>query len=117
MAARLNISIPDELQQRLQRVKEAIGDEVNISGVCQIAIEKELIFLEEKAKAVSSKQKSIARLKVQKQQYESVVFNLGKQNGYRYAESGELHYGGFRTTLSTQLIISIIYDESATLTN
>ena len=55
---RLNITIPDELHQRLARWR----DRVNVSRICQESITRELDKLEELPAEVQAMQRALARL-------------------------------------------------------
>lgn len=80
MSKNITVSLPDELFERVQAVKESI----NVSGICQAALEKEIEKQEllKKGKQMST----IERLKKQKEQYDQQYFDEGKSDGIKDAE-------------------------------
>ena len=64
MAERLNISVPEALHKRLEKVK----DRINISGICQAALKTEIEKWELLKKG--DKMETIERLKTEKEQYD-----------------------------------------------
>lgn len=89
MAERINITVPNDLHERLQ----AVRDDINISRICQEAIEQAVILKEIKMKTLSSKEKVIERLRLERQKNEQEWFNYGKTDGLSDAE--DLSYEDF----------------------
>lgn len=84
------MTIPDNLYARLQAVKEKL----NVSAVCQKAIEQ-VVFLEEiKMKALSPKEKVIERLRLERQKGEQEWFDCGRTDGLKDAQ--DLSYDDFQ---------------------
>ncbi len=88
-AERITVTIPRTLYQRLQVVKESL----NVSGICQEAIERAVNLEEIKMKALSTKEKVIERLRLERQKSEEDWFEHGKTDGLRVAEN--LSYDNF----------------------
>jgi hypothetical protein len=79
--ARLNLTIPDSLYERLQRLR----DRVNVSKVCAIALEKELAMLEGSLTTVDPK---VQRLITRLQRIQSVRerwYQRGREDGEAWA--------------------------------
>src|SRR5687768_3517996 len=76
--ARMNISVPDALHERLDRLR----DRVNASRVCAVALEKELDTLEARpAIADPEIEQLIQRLQSTKERW----YQRGQQDGRRWA--------------------------------
>ncbi len=87
--ARLNLTVPDALYERLERLR----DRVNVSKVCAIALEKELNMLEGSTIMVPNPkaQRLIERLQGQKARKDQ-WFQLGYEAGENWmAEIAEIH--------------------------
>ena len=69
MAQRITVTLPDALHERLQRVKEAL----NVSQICQRAIEQVVEIEEIKLKEIPVMEKVIERLRLEKQQSEATL--------------------------------------------
>ena len=82
---RLNITIPDELHQRLARWR----DRVNVSRICQDAITRELDKLEELPAEVQAMQRALARLGQEKAKVERSCFRKGVYDGLEWARQAE----------------------------
>jgi len=75
---RVNISIPDALHERLERVRER----VNVSRVCTVALERELNMLEAKPSVADPKiAQLVERLKGSKQRW----YDRGHEDGGQWA--------------------------------
>jgi predicted transcriptional regulator len=83
MTERITITIPDSLHTRLQAVKE----NMNISAVCQQAIEYAVSMEELKMKNLAGKEKVIERLRLERQKSEEEWFNCGRNDGLEAAEN------------------------------
>jgi hypothetical protein len=84
MAQNINISLPEELFERLKEVK----NQINVSGVCQNALETEIEFCELKMKG--STMSTIERLTRQKEQFDEKYIEQGKAAGIK--DAGEMDY-------------------------
>lgn len=104
MATRVNITIPDDLYEQLQQVKDAI----NISGVCQEALYKvvsmEIAKMNVAAGVMSKREAAIARLKMERKQSEDAAYTNGKTQGSE--DAADLDYDSFK------LLEEITQDES-----
>jgi predicted CopG family antitoxin len=89
VAERITITIPDDLHKRLQVVKENL----NVSALCQKAIEQAVRLEEIKMKDISVKGKVIERLRLERQKSEEEWFDCGKSDGLKDAE--DLSYENF----------------------
>lgn len=87
MAERVNITIPDSLHSRIQAIK----DRLNVSSVCQQALE--LVVSIEEARMKAGKEGTIDRLRLQRQQAQDEWFQAGKAYGLESAS--DLDYGDF----------------------
>ncbi len=76
--ARLNLTIPDSLYERLERVR----DRVNISKICATALEKELTMLEGRRPITDPK---IAQLLQRLQSARERWYQRGHDNGTQWA--------------------------------
>jgi len=76
----ISVSLPDELYERVQVVKESI----NVSGICQEALEKEIEIQELLKKG--TKMSTIEKLRKQKEEHDEVYFDEGKSDGIKDAE-------------------------------
>ncbi|HML73290.1 MAG TPA: hypothetical protein PKB02_02220 [Anaerohalosphaeraceae bacterium] len=77
MAANITITIPNELRERLQKVKQKF----NVSKVCQEAIEVEVNRQELLTKGLEKKENVIIRLKTEKTEYIKHYYDLGYKVG------------------------------------
>jgi len=93
LSQRLTISVPDELYERLQAVK----DSLNISQVCQVAIEKQVKLLEIKSMSTDTKEKLIQRLKNTRQEFLEQEREKGADYAAAILESDSLTYRDFMT--------------------
>jgi predicted CopG family antitoxin len=89
VAERITITIPDDLHKRLQVVKENL----NVSALCQKAIEQAVRLEEIKMKDISVKGKVIERLRLERQKSEEEWLDCGKSDGLKDAE--DLSYENF----------------------
>lgn len=83
MSERITLTVPDELYARIQVVK----GELNMSAVFQKAMEQAVTLEEIKMKALSSKEKVIERLRLERQKSEEEWFDCGKSDGLEHAEN------------------------------
>ncbi len=93
MAERINITVPNNLHERLQ----AVRDSINISRICQEAIEQAVALEEIKMKALSNKEKVIERLRLERQESEQEWFDCGRADGLKDSEN--LSYDDFQQLL------------------
>lgn len=78
MAQRITITLPDDLHERLQMFKESL----NVSGVCQQAIDLAVQIEEIKVRTdIPAMEKAIARLRKQKQEASAKWKQTGFQDG------------------------------------
>lgn len=76
--ARLNLTVPDPLYERLEQVR----DRVNVSKVCAVALEKELDMIQARPSVADPKiAKLIERLKGSSQRW----YDRGHEDGERWA--------------------------------
>lgn len=83
--ARLNITIPDELSERVERWRDGL----NLSRVCQEAISRELDRLEQIPVEVISMHAALARLGREKAKVEQSSFRKGVHDGLEWARGAE----------------------------
>lgn len=96
MTARLNITIPDELHLRLQAVKD-VQPSLNVSAICQEAIEMTLRLAESRKSAGSKRERAIQRLNLQIRRGQKEWYSKGKENGLN--DAPELNYEDFSVVL------------------
>lgn len=77
MSQRINIAVPGDLHSRLEAVKENL----NVSGICQEAIESAVSLEEIKVSAMSKREAAIARLKIEAEQEHNYWYQEGKKQG------------------------------------
>ena len=82
MAQKITITLPDELFKDLQTVK----DQFNISGVCRVAIEREVERQKLSLKGEKEMSAIVARLKEEKQDYDKQYEDEGYKQGYEDAK-------------------------------
>ena len=82
MVQRVNISIQDDLHQRLQAIK----DQINVSAVCADALTQAVQFQEIINQAQEGKEKMIARLRKEREEAANTWFQAGRQEGLEAAE-------------------------------
>jgi predicted transcriptional regulator len=90
VAERITVTIPNELHQRLQAVKEKL----NVSRLCQEAIERAITIEEIKMKEIPVKEKVIERLRLEKSQSDQEWEEIGFTDGVEDAE--DLSYSDFK---------------------
>lgn len=83
--ARLNITVPDELYDRVEKWR----DRVNLSRICQDAIARELEKLELVPEDVHEMQKALSRLGEQKAKVERSCFRKGVYDGLEWAREAD----------------------------
>jgi hypothetical protein len=83
--ARLNITIPDELYERI----ETWRDRINLSRICQDAIARELEKLELVPEDVRGMQRALSRLGEQKAKFERSWFRKGVYDGLEWARDAD----------------------------
>ena len=83
--ARLNITVPDELYERLERWR----DHVNLSRVCQEALARELDKLEELPAELHRMQQALSRLGQEKAKVDRAGFRKGVYDGLEWARQAE----------------------------
>ena len=82
MAQRLNISIPDKLNERIKDFKDVL----NISKICQVAIESAVA--REEARIVEDIGATIIRIKKEKAEY----FKVYRDEGFKDGKSNALSF-------------------------
>lgn len=90
MAERINITIPNTLNERLQVVKGRL----NVSKICQEAIEKAVSVEEVNAEDTPARDKLIKRLRMEREEAIKEWRETGFADGRKDAE--ELSYDDFR---------------------
>jgi post-segregation antitoxin (ccd killing protein) len=103
MAARLNITIPDELQERLHAAKE-IQPDLNVSAICQEAIEMTVKLVEVRQSAGSKREQAIKRLNLQIRRGQREWYSKGKKDGFN--DALDLNYEDF--TVVAELSSTVI---------
>jgi hypothetical protein len=83
--ARLNITVPDELYERVERWR----DRINLSKVCQDAIARELDKLEHLPDEVQNMHEALTRLGREKAKVERSCFRKGVFDGLEWARGAE----------------------------
>jgi len=101
MARRINITIRGELFERLQAVKEHF----NVSGVCQDALEREVLRQELRLKEVTNMENVIERLSGEKEEYDKRYVDKGYEDGLDDAK--EMDYEELAEALSTDLHVNL----------
>ena len=89
MVHRINITLSDELHERLKPFK----DTLNISAICQIAVDTVISFEEAKAKAMSKRAKTIVGLRQDAKNVHDEWFQLGKKDALTFG--GDINYESF----------------------
>lgn len=80
---RTSIALPDQLHERLQVVK----DNLNVSQICQRALEMAIELEETKMKALSKKERVIERLRVEGQKSKEEWFICGKRDAFEATDN------------------------------
>ena len=83
--ARLNITVPDELYERIEKYR----DRLNISRICQDAIGRELAKLELVPEDVRQMRAALSRLGEQKAMIERSGFRKGVYDGLEWARQAD----------------------------
>lgn len=83
--ARLNITVPDELYQRVERWR----DRLNLSRICQDAIARELDKLEQIPDEVRGMHEALNRLGQEKAKADRSCFRKGVHDGLEWARGAE----------------------------
>lgn len=83
--ARLNITVPDELYERIEKWRERL----NLSRICQDAIARELDKLELVPGEVREMQEALSRLGEQKAKVERSCFRKGVYDGLEWAREAD----------------------------
>ena len=87
MVQRINVSVPDELYEEIQRYK----DSLNLSGVFQNAVAEKIEAKEkyrkfkEQQKGGKDMQQIVSRLRKEKQEFETASYADGRKEGYELA--------------------------------
>jgi len=81
MTRRVNISIPDNLYERLQAIK----DKINVSKLCQEALLSEVQIAE--LRPSGDEEAIIARLQEEKKKYHQEYYDYGKKEGLQNAKN------------------------------
>ena len=90
MAERINITIPNTLSERLQVVK----GQLNVSRICQEAIEKAVSAQEINIEDIPARDKLIKRLRMEKEESAKAWKETGFTDGQKDAQ--ELSYDDFQ---------------------
>lgn len=83
--ARLNITIPDSVYDRLERWR----DHLNVSRICQEAIARELDKLDQLPGEVVRMQQALSRLGQEKAKVDRACFRKGVYDGLEWARQAE----------------------------
>jgi hypothetical protein len=83
--ARLNITVPDELYERVEKWRERL----NLSRICQAAISREIEKLELVPEDVRQMHQALSRLGQQKAKVERSCFRKGVYDGLEWARQAE----------------------------
>lgn len=83
--ARLNITVPDELYQRIEKWR----DRLNLSRLCQDAISREIDKLELVPEDVRQMHEALSRLGEEKANVERSCFRKGVYDGLEWAREAE----------------------------
>ena len=89
MVHRINITLSDELHERLKPFK----DTLNISAICQKAVETVISFEEAKAKAMSKREQTIVGLRQEAKNVHNEWFQLGRKDAL--SMGGDISYENF----------------------
>lgn len=89
MAQRITIAVPEDLFERLQPFKDGL----NISSICQEALESVISLEEAKVSAMSKRDKAIATLKQQAKNLRDEWFQAGKKSALEW--SSDIEYQCF----------------------
>ena len=89
MVHRINITLSDELHERLKPFK----DTLNISAICQRAVDTVISFEEAKAKAMSKRAKTIVGLRQEAKNIHDEWFQQGKKDALSFG--GDISYESF----------------------
>lgn len=81
MAARINISVPDELHRELEQFR----DRLNISEVCQDALRREVVRMQPPDGSLDVTDDIIDRLRTEKEEFERDSRERGFQTGLEWA--------------------------------
>jgi predicted CopG family antitoxin len=98
VAERITITLPNDLYERLQTVK----DKLNVSGLCQTTIERAVTIEEIKLKDIAVMDKVVERLRLEKQEANQEWKETGLSHGLEdaqelsYDDSEQLKRGNFR---------------------
>ena len=87
-ATRLSITIPDELAERL----EPLRDRLNLSKICTEAIDREVAMMTDLPTDVKEFADLIARLRVEKAEAVQQVYQLGFERGQKYAREADYEW-------------------------
>jgi hypothetical protein len=97
MSKRISISIPDELQEKMEKWK----DSFNYSGICQDAIRQKIQRKEDFQRRLTGEpeemEQIVERLKKEKAETEQNYFDDGKVQGLKWAKSS--HYENIMVAL------------------
>jgi post-segregation antitoxin (ccd killing protein) len=83
--ARLNITVPDGLYERIEKWR----DRINLSRICQEAIRRELDKLEQVPEQVHEMREALARLEREKAKIERSCFRKGVYDGLEWARGAD----------------------------
>lgn len=89
MAKHIGITVPTELYERLQAVKDAFS----ISGVCQAALAREVTLQKLGQKGAKDMEGQIERLRQEKDQHDEEYEDMGREGGL--SDAKELSYADF----------------------
>jgi DNA mismatch repair ATPase MutS len=118
MARQIAVTMPDPLYERLQAVKKRL----NVSGLCQEAIEQAVSIEEIRLREIPDMEKLIERLRIEAKQeskkWHTQGFEDGRQGAtelslqeFKFLESLKyIDYGEQRISLSNEFYSSEIYD-------
>lgn len=90
MSQRVNITLPDELFERLQQVK----DKINVSRICQRAIDQAIYNENKFNESISDKEKLILRLRKEREEFAQEYKKVGFADGLK--DAANMHFDSFR---------------------
>jgi post-segregation antitoxin (ccd killing protein) len=91
--AQINVRIPKYLERDFEQHKEKF----NVSEACQTAIARELEFHKALADAIGNRERTVARLKQERQQLQNAAFQAGRLDAS--ADFDSLSYADIQTVL------------------
>lgn len=84
MSQRHNITLPNELSERLEKVKT---NDFNVSKICQEAIELKVKVEEARQSTLEDREAMILRLRLERESAQADAFIRGQEDGSTFAKS------------------------------